>query len=182
VSKADSTGPTPAQFAQALVEPFGKRARVWVHTSRRGDPKSWDGRLARPRDLDDLDPQLNHWISTAVFPRGAKGRRIDQMMGVAAIVVDDPTTKGNVAKLFEALGSPTARIETSRGNHQWWYFLEEGATEAQVRPVLARIKDLGLGDASGNNAVRYARLPFGVNNKREHGGKPYRVRVVEWNL
>jgi hypothetical protein len=172
---------SPREFAVALLDPFEKGARVWVHSSRRGDPKSWTGGLARPSDLDDLDPDMNHWISVAAFPKDATGRRVDQMLGVAAIVVDDPTTKGNAAKLFAALGRPTARVRTSKDSYHWWYFLEEPATEAQVRPVLAKIKVLGLGDASGNNAVRYARLPFGVNNKSEHGGKVFRVRIAEWN-
>jgi hypothetical protein len=100
------------------------------------------------------------------------------MLGVAAIVVDDPNTRGDAAKLFAVLGDPTKKIETSPGNQQWVYMLEEPADDAASRPVLAKIKALGLGDGSGNNAVRYARLPCGVNNKRKYK-RPFVVREIE---
>lgn len=170
----------PMAFIRELAAPFDDDARVWVLADRDGDkPASWQGKAIRIDRDREFDPRLNHWISTGIFPRGAGGRDIDGMLGCAAIVIDDPTTKGDASKLFAKLGSPTARVATSPDNYHWWYFLKEPATAAKVRPVLTRIVSLGLGDRSGNNPVRYARLPCGMNTKRKYG-KPFRVHMVEW--
>lgn len=170
----------PMEFIRKLAAPFGEGARAWVLADRNGDkPVSWQGKAIRVDRDREFDPRLNHWISTGMFPRRAGGRDIESMLGCAAIVIDDPTTKGDAAKLFARLGTPTSRIATSPDNYHWWYFLKEPATAAQVRPVLAKIVSLGLGDRSGNNPVRYARLNCGVNSKKKYG-KPFGVHMVEW--
>lgn len=171
---------SPLEFIQELAAPFDADARAWTLADRNGDrPTSWRGRAIRVDRDREFDPRLNHWISTGMFPRGAGGRDIDSMLGCGAIVIDDPTTKGDAKKLFDRLGAPTARIATSPDNYHWWYLLKEPATAAQARPVLAKVVALKLGDASGNNPVRYARLPCGLNTKKKYG-EPFRVRMVEW--
>ncbi|AMN47195.1 hypothetical protein ACG33_08825 [Steroidobacter denitrificans] len=170
---------SPMEFLRELVGPVGGEARAWITSFPDADDPSWQGRAIRVDDDREFSPRLNHYVSTAAFPPKAKGRTIENMIACVAIVVDDPTTKGDAAKLFRTLGKPTARVQTSEGNYQWWYFLTEGATAAQVRPVLEKVVALGLGDKSGNNAARYARIHCGVNNKREHG-EPFGVHMVEW--
>lgn len=178
MSNAHSTGPTPEEFVGEFLSIFPKGARAWTAAFPSTVRPDWRGNAVRPDRLPDLDG-LNCYYSTAAFMRGTKRRRIEEMIGVGAIVVDDPTQKGDAAKLFRALGEPTYKMQTSRGSQQWAYWLDAPASNEQVAPVLQRIVELGLGDPSGNNAVRYARMGCGVNNKPEHG-KPFDVHCRQW--
>jgi hypothetical protein len=168
---------TPETLLRALAKPFGSDARVWIASGRDGDNPDWTGRAYRLDRLPEFDPDKNWWVSTACFPKSATSRAISQMLGIGAVVIDDPTTKGDAARLFKALGLPSVKIQTSRNSQHWWYLLEHGATAEEVAPIYARIAEWELGDKSGNNAVRYVRLPCGVNNKREHG-ESFKVRAV----
>jgi predicted P-loop ATPase len=169
----------PEEFLRELTKTFPDDACVWLCSSRKADDPDFTGRVHSLDALPDFDSKRNWWYSTAAFPSDAKSRAIAAMLGVAVIVVDDPTSKGDAGKLIASLGRPSFKVRTSEGSQQWGYLLKEPATRVQVAPVLAKIHTLKLGDRSGNNAVRYARLPCGVNNKSEYG-EAFKVHLVSW--
>jgi hypothetical protein len=162
-----------------LLSIFPKGTVGWVTAFDSTDRPEWTGKPARPDRLPDFDG-LNAYYSTAGFERGVRSRRVDEMIGAAVVVIDDPTTKGDAADLLSALGEPSYKVQTSRGSQQWGYMLEEPAGNESALPVLQRITSLGLGDRSGNNAIRYARLPCGINNKPVYG-ETFRVHCVSWD-
>jgi RepB DNA-primase from phage plasmid len=94
--------------------------------------------------------------------------------GLALMVDDIGDGKGSkggltVASMAAQL-EPTAVIETSPGNHQLFYFLEE------PEPSMAKFKAFltafvtNVLKAGGDNTIRdvsrYGRMPIGINNKR----------------
>lgn len=169
--------PTVTEFLTTLLRPAPKGSMACLAAFKHAASPDWTGQFVRP-DRARLNGSTNNYFSTAAFPPGATKRRIDQMVGVCAIVIDDPTTKGDTREIAERLGPPSYRTSTSEGNEQWGYFLDELASADEISPVLQKIKELGLGDASGNSAVRYARLPCGINDKYD---EPYHVRPVKWD-
>lgn len=171
--------PTAQEFLRALLEPFPAGSATWLATFANTTAPKWNGALCTLDKLPDTEG-MNCYYSAAVFDPGATARRIEQMLGVAVVVIDDPSTKGDAQAAVRRLGKPSFKIQTSRMSQQWGYLLKEPATDEEVAPVLQRIQALGLGDKSGNNAVRYARLPAGINNKPEHG-ETYSVHCISWH-
>jgi hypothetical protein len=128
---------------------------------------------------------LRYWRGEASFGHGL------------ALMVDDiGTGKGSKGGLvlddFYGKLLPTAVVETSPGNHQLWYFLD------QPCPNLRRFKAFLMGfvaeclvDKGGDSTIRdvsrYGRMPVGVNNKRGKDGTfkypvgngVFAVRLVE---
>ena len=165
---------TAEEFLTEFLKIFPKGARAWVATFSDAANPRWQGKAVTLAGLPRLNGR-NCYYSTAAFPKGATNRYDTQMIGAGAVVIDDPTTKGDAAELFEKLGRPTYKIQTSADSYHWGYFLKEPASKSHIAPVLRRIDTLGLGDKNGNNAVRYVRLPCGINNKPEYD-EVFRVR------
>jgi hypothetical protein len=94
-----------------------------------------------------------------------------------ALVVDD----SNPTKMH---GDPTWAIETSPGNFQVGFTLVD-SPETRNLELCTRAHDLlaELGlvgqDFSGNNPVRYVRLPCGMNTKPRESGN-FEVQLVHW--
>jgi hypothetical protein len=86
-------------------------------------------------------------------------------------MVDDVGTKVPRA-VVEAL-PPTARVETSPGNEQWWYMLEAPERDAARFDALIRAFVAGklLGNDPGMSGVtRVGRIPGHLNGKAAYGG------------
>lgn len=126
--------------------------------------------------------RTNNYVAVSSFRAAPDGswRRQTALFGAGrALMVDDVGTKVDPSAVRAAV--PTARIETSPGNEQWWYFLAE--------PVLDQAKFDGairsfissklLGADPGMAGVnRVGRLPIGVNGKKKYGG--WSVRTLDW--
>lgn len=125
----------------------------------------------------------NTYYSIAVLKDGAR-RRKDSQVGLLAIVADDV----NADALSTLPLRPSYILETSPGNHHVGYFVQDPcnvdlklADRILKALVAARLASL---DKSGNNRVRYVRLPQGVNNKARviaEFGEPFSHRLLEWN-
>jgi hypothetical protein len=105
-------------------------------------------------------------------------RRRDLFAGLLALVVDD-------ADPGRLTGNASWVLQTSPGKWQIGVFLdaddEDRLNQALVEAVIGRMVTDGLvgADRSGNNAVRYARLPEGTNTKRRPSG-PWQHELTHW--
>lgn len=79
---------------------------------------------------------------------------------VLFMMLDDIGTKSKTPPL-----EPTAIVETSPGNFQYWYAYSEQPTVEEHCAALAAIAAAGYTDPGARNAVRNCRLPGSVNRK-----------------
>jgi len=93
---------------------------------------------------------------------------------VLFMMLDDIGTKSKEPPL-----KPTAIVETSPGNYQWWYAYSEQPTVEEHCAALTAIAAAGYTDPGATNAVRNCRLPGSVNVKPGRGA--FVCREVEFN-
>ncbi|UXD81840.1 DNA primase [Pseudomonas phage Kara-mokiny_kep-wari_Wadjak_3] len=112
--------------------------------------------------------QMRYWRGEASFGHGL------------ALMVDDiGSGKGSKGDFdrdeFRERLEPTAIVETSPNNYQFWYFFKEPMSHMlQFKALLYSFVDQVLkkgGDNTVKDVSRYGRMPFGFNNKRGKDGK-----------
>jgi len=127
--------------------------------------------------IDRRGEQNTYYSVARLKLNGERPRRSKHnFAALAALVADD-------ADPADLNGTPSFVIETSPGNHQIGVLLD--AEDANVRDaalvdaVMQTMADAQLvrADSSGNNSVRYCRLPQGTNGK---GGRNLPVTLREW--
>lgn len=161
----------------------------------RGDPADdiqgkWRAKVLN--NPDALDDHANIYVCVSAMKRNDIGefrRRKDNFSTALCLMIDD---------LGEGLGAhqpmatiaplrPTALIETSPSNYQAVYMFDrperdmlkfEALIRAFVSTQLLRPQNSGM---EGVNRV--FRPPFGINGKAKYlaEGKPWKVRLEEWN-
>ncbi len=97
----------------------------------RGDPNeapsnAWRPRPWKPGTDIPFSARNNAYVTVASFGKVADGgfrRRRDSFKAGHALMVDDVGTKVNIDIVKHV--KPTAIVETSPGNEQWWYMLKE---------------------------------------------------------
>lgn len=150
----------------------------------RGDPNTADPTAWRPRPWRigaeiPFEPEDNAYVAVSSFKRAPDGtfRRRGSTFGAGlALMVDDVGTK--VARETVSHAEPTFRIETSRGNEQWWYLLDKRETDAPRFDGIIRafISAKLLGEDPGMSGVtRVGRLPGFTNAKKKHNNWPVHV-------
>lgn len=184
--RGPSTPSTTAAFLSAL---FGEVADEAFVVAFKGDPAdgNWGGGPVWGYGPRHLDPEANNYFCVSLFDRGPDGavrRTQDLWRALHVVMVDDVGTK--VPPPTErGFGEPTAIIETSPGNSQWIYALDEPETDRfRAATLIARITDpkTPIGDPGAGDLNRVARLPVGVNGKPAYakGGKAPRVSLLEF--
>lgn len=139
-------------------------------------PRPWAGGRGIPYNRD-----WNGYVTVASFGRAGDGsyrRRTETFVAGLALMVDDVGTKVDPAVV--AAMQPSCKIETSPGNEQWWYMLEQPERDAARFDGLIRAFISGklLGADPGMSGVtRVGRLPGFHNCKEKYGG--WRVRTTE---
>jgi hypothetical protein len=123
---------------------------------------------------------MNSYFSIGVFRVGGK-RRKDSQCAVFAIVLDDISTDALSVLPLE----PTYVLETSPFNHQVGYSVGMCTELDRATRLYAGLiaKGLAKADGSGNNVVRYVRLPEGCNTKGKvvrEIGEPFACRIREF--
>ena len=121
----------------------------------------------------------NNYFSLAVFrpdDAGQYRRQKAYFHALHAIMLDDIGTKVAMERLAVV---PSWLLETSPGNHQAGYLLNDPLTDGNIADRLMNaIVAAGLCDPGANGPrARLARLPIGVNGKHE---PPFRCRMLEW--
>ena len=93
------------------------------------------------------------------------------------LVLDDIGTKVPVDKIPTGF-KPTYIIETSKGNYQYGYVLDEPLDVLEQAEALVQlVYDGGFSDAGGKMATKLVRLPAGVNGKKGDG-QNFPVKLV----
>lgn len=142
-------------------------------------PDIWSGSLwlASERQVEMLDRRIEQNTYFSVARLNAPKRAKSAFHSLAVLVADD-------ADPSELNGKPSYVLETSPGNHQVGIFLDPADPATRDLELIDRLMSamadarLIRADASGNNPVRYCRLPQGRNTK---GGAAHEVRLLEWN-
>jgi hypothetical protein len=173
-----------AELAQAAPE----GACLWVnrfHGNPNSEEAKWGGMVYTPKDHEramcDSWGAYNTYFSVAAVRLGDDGlfhRRKSSFARMLALVVDD-------VDLDSLYSAPSWVLETSPGKTQAGYLLDaddpdcadEGLCSAGVKSMTMR-GFIG-GDVSGNNAVRYVRLPAGTNQKPRVTGH-FQHRMLVW--
>lgn len=179
MSEPSAIGPPPvpnSRFLEALAFSARRGTCLWVNAYIGNPDKEgrWAGQVYKPSitEVDGWQHQ-NAYFSVAALRQSEHGdvRRakacFDQLL---ALVADDVRLVD-----FEQPEAASWIFETSPGNCQIGYFLRGDDEDARdQRLVDAVIRALGKGvvgnDESGNNCVRYMRLPVGRNLKERQGG------------
>lgn len=179
---------TNSGFLRALAGSAANGTTLWV-TAFRGSPDltdagNWAGRpynaAVMAAAVDGWDAH-NAYFSVAALRPGADGelrRRKANFSRLLVLVADD-------VFIEDIRGSVTYVLATSPGKHQVGIFIDGADPDAAdldlVGRVVTTMADRGMlrADSSGNNAVRYVRLPVGENQKPRDSGA-FAVRVDRW--
>ncbi len=107
-------------------------------------------------------------------------RRNQNFAGMYMLVIDDVGTKCRHEDLPDMMQTPSAIIETSPGNHQYHYFLDEPIRNLDDATwFIKAMYAAGPWDSGGANAVKLVRPPAGCNTKGEYDLP--QVRCLEWS-
>ena len=178
---------TNSEFLQHLLQaaPRGTTAYVCAFA---GNPNSDDANWAgRPYNVAMHAGEVDGWgglntyfsVASVGFQGGTIARRKTHFARLLALVADDVDPA-------DLMATPSWGIETSPGKRQVGILLDGDDPDCAdldlVTRVVTAMADRGLisADKSGNNAVRYVRLPDGVNGKPRPSGL-WTVNVEYWN-
>jgi len=177
-----------SEFLQLLYAGIPDKSSLWV-TSFYGNPDltdsgNWFGRPYRPdkHALVDSMVTVNSYFSVAALSPTADGevrRRKANFEQILVLVADD-------ALIDDIKGTVSYVLNTSPGKAQIGIFIDKDDPDAKNRSlvdsIVTRMAENGLlrADASGNNSVRYVRLPVGQNQKPRETG-PWDHQLAVWN-
>jgi hypothetical protein len=120
------------------------------------------------------------YLSTMIAKVDEAGKyrnRQSAFYALHCVVLDDIGTKAQPAAL-----PPSWRIESSEGNEQWGYMLDEPLDDAATAAALVRaLYGTDATDGGGALPNKYVRLPWGVNGKagRRNKKNMFEVRLLE---
>lgn len=148
-------------------------------------PSAWKPRPYHPElPLRFRYPSAwNGYVTVGAFDQSEDGsfrRRAANCTAGLALMIDDVGTK--VPREAVSVLAPSARIETSPGNEQWWYIFERPERDPVRFDALIRafIERRLLGSDPGMAGVtRVGRLPGFQNLKPVYGG--WEVKLLELN-
>jgi hypothetical protein len=146
-------------------------------------PTAWRPRPWRPEREMNLGDDWNAYVTVASFRRASDNsfrRRTETFAAGRALMVDDVGTKVK-REAVEGV-PPSAIVETSPGNEQWWYILgEPGRDVARFDGVIrAFISGKLLGADPGMSGVtRVGRIPGYVNGKPSNKGWRCRLKMLD---
>ena len=171
---------TNNEFLEVIFSDLSNDQRLWIN-AKEGNPNNEGGQFWSGHSIDNANDceadfkDKNAYFSVASIQlkqRRSPSRTKDNFGGMPLVVLDD----ANGIHF-----TPTYTLETSPKNHQVGLKLTQPITNVEqasrLMEELANQKLIRV-DSSGNNPVRYVRLPNGSNGKLE---PPHRHRLLEWN-
>ncbi len=176
-----------SEFLAELLKAAPRGTTVWVNAfigNPNSEQASWSGKAYNPAlhaaEVDVWGRQNTYFSVGALgFVDGQRHRRKDNFERLLALVADDVDPD-------DLMATPSWGIETSPGKRQIGILLDtqdpDCANLELVSALVTQMADRGLikADRSGNNAVRYVRLPIGQNQKPRDSG-PFNHIVEYWN-
>ena len=156
-----------------------------------GDPSTverWPGIPWKYGGRVPLLPSRNNYVCVSAFAPDENGswrRKKDLFRGLHVIMVDDIGTKLDARSLPREL-RPTLLVETSPGNYQATFKLDEPITDVDLADSLIKrmIEVLAPGgiDPGMAGVTRVMRLPVGVNGKPKYirDGEIWRCKIARW--
>ena len=145
------------------------------------------GPIEYSRDLYKLAERQNYTCVSS-FHRDGEGiyfRQIEYFKALHFIVLDDIGTKVTVDPRTLGFGEPTFILETSPGNHQWFYRLTEPVRDLSVASFLTKqvlampVQGHLMTDQGAKGVTRLCKLPNGRNLKRALG-TPWQNRQISY--
>lgn len=177
-------------FLEALVPELPEEERMilcgFVGDPGKVDKAAWRPRPWRPGRPLELVAAANAYITVASFSRSADNsfrRRGETFAAGWALMVDDVGTKVDRATVQGVPAS--AIVETSEGNEQWWYFLDEPEHDpAKFDAVIRAFISSKLADADPgmSGITRVGRLPGHTNGKPKNQGWICQLRSLDGDL
>ena len=141
----------------------------------------------------ECSPGTNQYFTISIFKRHPQVphrsfRRKSLFLATYCIVADDVHEKID-SQQIKRLPEPTWKLETSPGNEQWGWALQEPEQDrSKVENLLDGLVALGLApdgkDPGMKGATRYVRLPEGYNRKAKNlspDNVGFKCRLTEWN-
>lgn len=170
---------TNAEFLKKLFPKLASHEVLWWHQSSDDHKTSsrWGGQKSPNPDLVPDNPKQNTFYSPSLYDNGngSASRTKDYFSRLCVIVLDD-INPSDLAPL-----PPTYLLQTSPTKFQAGYKLAEPISDPETASSL--ISSLVAGgtykkDKSGNNLVRYVRLPVGTNT---HYGEAAHQRLIDFH-
>jgi hypothetical protein len=113
--------------------------------------------------------------------KGPERGKLEDTAWVWAFVVDSDSDK-NKSWLPTPAQAPSLVVETSPGNHHFWFFLDKAIRAAEAKPLGDRIRaSVGADHASGNVVQPYriaGTINFPTLEKEKRGRFPTTTRVI----
>ena len=145
---------------------------------------AWTGTDAQKTVIDQRKEDNNYYSVGVMYARDGKKRRSKEVFGrLAVLLADDISPAG----LKDLVGNYSYALETSKENYKVGVMLDpedaDTRNPALIDALLHAMSASGFikADSSGNNPVRYARLPVGTNTKKRDTGM-WSQRVLICNL
>ena len=186
--KSDKTEPVIISNVDFMLGVFGEIIGTErpVVASFAGNPatasnSSW---FAHPwlTNKNSLAISHNNYTSFATFKPDTEGkyrRQKKYFSALHAVMLDDI---GGKVPLDRISLTPSWMIETSKGNYQIGFILEEPIVDSiEADRLLTAIIDAGLTDPGANGPCsRLGRLPIGINGKHLNGDTPWCCQLIDW--
>ncbi|WP_079435702.1 AAA family ATPase [Zoogloea sp. LCSB751] len=166
-----------ADFLRGIRGELEGDQHLWV-CSFAEDPENgrWSGRAVLPGKPLHLPPEHNNYFSVASLVGGRRAGA--NFVRLLALVADD-------ADRSKLRSPPSWVLRTSAHKQQIGFILRDDDPAVrdpmQCKVALQALVKRGLAaaDKSGNNLVRYVRLPVGTNTKRTYLA-PFPHELLEW--
>ncbi len=166
---------TNQEFLDAIFGHLKPNERIWI-TAFEDKPSEGSAWAGWPIEgTNAVKNYINHnpyFCVSTIREIDGKSRRIKHHFGrMVCVVLDDAEVDSGASWV----------LQTSEGNHQVGYVLQQDLTDLGVAERLQKaLSEQGLvqADSNGYNPVRYVRLPRGANTKT---GKPVAHVLKAWN-
>lgn len=161
--------------------PDGASLLVWAskHNGKIGKPLQ-KGLEGLERKMSEGKAHALYFNTCSFYPDGKElNHKHKNFAALHAIVADDVGTKIDPDELLSRGLEPTYIIESSAGNFQYGYVLDEAITNFDHATAAVGVFGCAnLTDKGGVMAGKLVRLPAGVNGKKVDGKENFPVQLV----
>jgi len=166
---------TNTKFALAIFGQLSPHVRVAAHSCEDSATSNWKPTVGLPTDLPNSDKNSYYCPSSLKSINNTYNRDLQHFDALHVLVLDDISPM-----VLTTLPPPTYALATSKDNYQVGYKLTSPLRDVtKARHLHARLQKAGYCDKSGNNPVRWVRLPVGRNFNSKKG-KNISCELMVW--